>query len=290
MSHQANVSGNSQPSFLKKRAVRIRYGWLGKSFSQFFTRKDSYDPKKVMKEKVEHEVIRAAPDGMGYPKGRGIWLVIAVLLCVNIIGFMFTIMREHNLRIHTPFQRSSLYLMDKAKKHTADPDLFEARVRSVARGLEIPPEWLMAVMYTESRFNPSVRNFKGSGATGLIQFMGPTLRDLNRRLGTRYYLSDLQRMTASEQMLLVMEYLNMMRERHGEFNSLTDLYLAILYPRAIGKHYSYTLFSHPSKRYRQNSGLDENKDRKITVGDIDQRMKRLYRKAYKKEKTYYLDS
>lgn len=72
-----------------------------------------------------------------------------------------------------------LYLLDKAKSYVYDIDGFEKKVKDVSSRLSIPAEWLMAVMYAESRFDASAQNHKGSGAVGLIQFMPATLRDMN---------------------------------------------------------------------------------------------------------------
>ena len=175
-------------------------------------------------------------------------------------------------------------MLSEAGQHITDVDAFEEKVKIVASNLDIPPEWLMAVMYSESRFNPSVRNHRGSGATGLIQFMVPAVKDLNRRLGTRFYMHDIRQMSANEQMDLVQEYLQTMRERYRDFESLTDLYLAILYPKALEKEGNYIMYSRPSRMYAQNIGLDENKDGSVSVSDIDQRMKRIFPVAYMAEK------
>lgn len=177
-------------------------------------------------------------------------------------------------------KKESLFLIDHAAQHIADVTAFEGKVRRVSKQLNVPPEWLMAVMYTESKFNPSIENLKGSGAIGLIQFTVPAVKDLNRQLGTRYYMSDIKRMTAHQQMDLVWAYLKVVQERYGQFKTLPDLYLAVLYPRAIGQDKSYALFARPTRAYRQNSGLDENKDGVITVGDIHGRMERMFPTAY----------
>lgn len=177
-----------------------------------------------------------------------------------------------------------LYLLDEAGQYIADVDAFEYKVKEVARSLDVPPEWLMAVMYSESRFNPAVLNHRGSGATGLIQFMVPAVKDLNRRLGTSFYMSDIKQMSAIDQLDLVREYLQTMRERYGEYDSLTDLYLAILYPRAMENGKEYVLYARPSKKYKQNIGLDENQDGSVSVSDIDNRMKRVFPEAYMAEK------
>lgn len=172
---------------------------------------------------------------------------------------------------------ASLFLMDKASQYVHDPVSFEFKVREVGRKLGVPPEWLMSVMYSESKFDAAVKNFKGSGATGLIQFMPATAGELG------ISLSALANMSHVDQMDYVYKYLDNVRRRYGAFNSLTDLYLGILYPRAIGQDFCYTLYAKPSKSYRQNSGLDENKDGVVSVSDIDKRMLRLFPEAYMKK-------
>ena len=168
----------------------------------------------------------------------------------------------------------SLYLMDEASLFVHQPDAFEKKVREISRMLNVAPEWLMAVMYSESKFDAGVKNYKGSGATGLIQFMPMTASEMG------VSLDRLGRMDHLQQLEYVYMYLQTVRDRYGNFDGLTELYLAILYPKAINQEYCYTLYASPSKKYKQNSGLDENKDARVTVSDIDKRMQRLYPQAY----------
>jgi len=167
-----------------------------------------------------------------------------------------------------------LYLMDKAAMHVSDLNTFEHKVREISSQLRVPPEWLMAVMYSESKFDASARNFKGSGATGLIQFMPAAASEMN------VSLERLRRMDHVQQLEYVYLYLQTVRDRYGDFQSLTDLYLGILYPKALGQDFCYTLYTKPSQAFQQNAGLDENKDGRVTVSDIDRRMQRLYPTAY----------
>jgi hypothetical protein len=51
-------------------------------------------------------------------------------------------------------------------------------------------------------------------------------------------------------------------------NDPLDFYLAVLYPVLIGKSDSAVMAVKGTKVYTQNSGLDRNKDGKITKGDI----------------------
>lgn len=167
-----------------------------------------------------------------------------------------------------------LYLLDKAEYCAEDKQQFADKVREISQMLGVQPEWLMAVMYSESKFNPGIFNHKGSGAVGLIQFMPRTANELN--VSTQR----LQNMSCVQQMEYVYMYLERVRQRYGEIKTLTDLYLAILYPKALNQDYCFTLYAKPSKAFRQNSGLDENRDGRVTVSDIDRRMQRLYPTAY----------
>jgi len=180
--------------------------------------------------------------------------------------------------MQTSNNKDKLFLLDKAAIYTRDVKEFETRVREVSHDLSIAPEWLMAVMHSESKFDASVSNFKGSGATGLIQLMPQTAKDHT------ITVEQLRNLNHVQQLDYIYHYLNKVRKsRKTQFNSLTDLYLAILYPRALEAHNKtphYTLYAHPSVSYKMNSGLDENKDHRVTVSDIDARMKRKYFVAY----------
>lgn len=173
----------------------------------------------------------------------------------------------------------TLYLWDAARLKVADPATFSRKVVEIAALLEVPPAWLMTVMYAESGFEAGVANHKGSGAVGLIQFMPGTARDLG------ISAPRLQQMTASQQLEYVYSYLAQVRDRYGPYQSLTDLYLAILYPKARGQDVCYTLYAKPGITYRQNAGLDENRDGRVTIRDIEMRMKRLFPEAFMAEKS-----
>lgn len=140
------------------------------------------------------------------------------------------------------------------------------KVKDVAHNLRIDPNWLMLIMNFESggTFSPSVLNPTG-GATGLIQFMPATAKDL----GTS--TSELARMSFSEQMNWVEKYY----KRTGVISRVTDatdLYLATFFPRAVGKPRNYVLQTDTLSAEliaRQNPAFDPNKTGKITVGQIE---------------------
>lgn len=198
--------------------------------------------------------------------------IFALILLTNTGSFWYGAWKS-NL---AAAEKQSLYLMEKASIYVDDPSLFDTKVREMSAKLAIPPEWLMAVMYSESRFNAAAENFRGSGAVGLIQFMPSTAKDMG--ISTQ----KLAKMTHEEQLEWVYKYMNMYKEKYGAYQNLCDFYLAILYPKARTQESCYTLYASPSKAYKQNIGLDEDKDGRVTVGDIDKRMKRLYPSAYVK--------
>lgn len=136
---------------------------------------------------------------------------------------------------------------------------FRDRVWWIADTLSLDPDWLMACMAWESNetFSPSVKNMAGSGATGLIQFMPSTA------VGLGTTTAKLAAMTAEDQLNYVYKYF---RPYNGRLNNLGDVYMAILWPAGVGKPDSYVLWDKGSRptTYRQNAGLDLNKDARIT--------------------------
>ncbi len=204
----------------------------------------------------------------------GIGLVAATHFFSPLLSDDGSIASASGLRSSFVNHTESLYLLEHAKPYIPDLNGFADRVIDVAEDLAVPPDWLMAVMYAESKFDPGIANLQGSGATGLIQFMPATAADLG------ISIDRLRRMEAVQQMEYVYLYLQTVRERYGEYESLTDLYLAILYPKARGQDYCYTLFSRPATSYRQNKGLDKDKDGRVTVSDVDKHLKGLFPEAY----------
>lgn len=121
---------------------------------------------------------------------------------------------------------------------------------------ELHADWLMGCMAWESArtFSPSIKNAAGSGATGLIQFMPSTAKGL----GTT--VEALAKMTAEQQLDYVELYF---RPYASKISSLSDMYMAILLPKYVGKPDASVLFS-GGIAYRQNAGLDIDKDGQIT--------------------------
>ncbi len=200
---------------------------------------------------------------------KTIALLAIFLFLTNFLTYQFSLRP-----IRKPTDNKKLYLLEEAQRFVYDIDAFESKVQAVSKQLDIPAEWLMSVMHSESRFDASVANYKGSGATGLIQWMPATAKDYN------ITVEKIRNMNHIEQLDYVYRYLNDKRQKYGAYESLTDLYLAILYPKAMAEEYCFTLYATPSAAYKMNSGLDMDKDGRVTVQDVDKRMKKKYPIAY----------
>ncbi len=206
---------------------------------------------------------------------KSLGLLLFFIVLSNIITFrLLNVSNKAPTSVIETVAEPTLYLLDQAEKFVYNSDAFEEKVREVAADLQVAPEWLMAVMHAESRFDASVSNHKGSGATGLIQWMPATAKDFN------ITVEKLRNMNHIEQLDFVYQYLDAKRKKHRQYENLTDLYLAILYPRALEEEYCFSLYEKPSTAYKMNSGLDEDKDGRVTVQDIDKFVKRIYPTAY----------
>lgn len=134
----------------------------------------------------------------------------------------------------------------------------------IAKALKIPAHNLAAVIAFESveTFDPAIRNPK-SGATGLIQFTERGLTSLTKVTTKEYNLESIGFMEFRTQMEYpVFEYLK--ANKAVGCVHLSDLYMAILCPNNVGKPSSAVCYKAPYQSYRQNKGLDKNKNGFIT--------------------------
>lgn len=192
-------------------------------------------------------VYDGAIDGLWGPKSEAGY--------VRIVNVASSVLKQEK-----PVRANDRYSLAWGKKVSA---AFKRRVHKIAEELGIrDPDWLMACMAFESgeTFDPAIRNAAGSGATGIIQFMPTTARALGTSTG------DLAKMTAEEQLDYVKLYFLPYR---GRLKNLGDIYMAILWPRGIGKDDDWVLWDRSTRptTYRQNSGLDANRDGVITRGE-----------------------
>ena len=163
---------------------------------------------------------------------------------------------------------------DKARTEDSNLDQdFYKKVDKIALDLEADPEHLLQVMKFETggSLDPAQKNRAGSGATGLIQFMPSTAQELTGADTKAAAIKILESMTPTEQLDYVKKYLAPFK---GKLNSLDDLYMAILFPKAVGRDPEYVLFKDGTKAYWQNRGLDLDKDGLITKMEAASKVKR----------------
>jgi len=160
----------------------------------------------------------------------------------------------------------SLLFLEKVKVNQSE---FEKKVIQIGKELKFNPNWLMALMHSESAgtFRPDILNFAGSGAVGLIQFMPKTAI----YLGTT--VEKLAKMSNVEQLDWVKKYIQVtMRDRKiTVIEDYDDLYFMIFYPSAIGKPNEWAF---PDQIYAQNKGIDANKNGIITVAEFREFIKK----------------
>ena len=160
----------------------------------------------------------------------------------------------------------ALLFEDKVKG--TDKDQFIAKVKTISEWLGYNPNWLMLVMYSETAgsFSASIKN-PYSSATGLIQFMEATAKEL----GTS--TASLAKMQRVQQLDFVYKYYKLWQTRHRTAKDYTDLYLITFYPYAVGKPLNYVFGSEISPaRVAQiaavNKIIDQDKNGQITNDDF----------------------
>jgi hypothetical protein len=152
-------------------------------------------------------------------------------------------------------------------------------------------DYLMSCMAWESgeTFSPSIKNGAGSGATGLIQAMGfvalayyytrkqiDKMSEEEKKIKAKESLDKLAAMTAVEQLEFVSSYFMPYK---GKIKTLSDVYMVILYPAAVGKPGDFKLFQKGGISYRQNIGLDINKDGGVTKDECTAKVYEKYVKG-----------
>ncbi len=151
------------------------------------------------------------------------------------------------------------------EKISRDKEAFIAKLMQVAADLEINPNWLMAVINSETggTFRADTLNKAGSGAVGLIQFMPATATDL----GTT--TAELQHMSEPMQLDYVYKYF---KPYKNYINKFEDLYLITFFPNADAK-FAGTLskpddWQFPSYVTPGNRGIDTDASGRITIKEF----------------------
>ena len=147
---------------------------------------------------------------------------------------------------------------------------FYNKVVEIAKKVKCSANDLMAMMYSESGLKTTTVN-RSSGATGLIQFMPDTAREI----GTT--TTALKRMSAVEQLTYVEKYI-LMNKRNAGYSANQVLDTGTLYSINFLPAYAKreVLSTRNDKYYSANKGLDANKDGKITKTELANRLKSYY--------------
>ncbi len=147
-------------------------------------------------------------------------------------------------------------------QNVEDPETFISKLYDICKKLQINPNWLLIVMWKESKINPKAIN-KNGGASGLIQFMPKTAKGL----GTS--IDNIRDMSAVEQLDYVYKYF---KPYVGKIKSAQDLYLATFFPIAMGKEEDFILQSKDLSAEDvadNNKVIDLNKDHQITKSEFN---------------------
>jgi peptidoglycan hydrolase-like protein with peptidoglycan-binding domain len=142
-----------------------------------------------------------------------------------------------------------------------DPEAFIAKLYEVSKKLLVNPNWLVYVMWMESKLETRARN-KDTNATGLIQFIPSTAKGLGTSVDALY------NMTSVEQMDYVYAYY---KRFAGKMNSAEDVYFATFLPIAVGKDDNWVMRTQNASAAtvaKQNPAVNLNKDSEITVGEF----------------------
>lgn len=145
---------------------------------------------------------------------------------------------------------------------------FGAKVTGIAEALGISPDWLMQVMYAESRLSPTAANRQGNPkhlvAAGLLQF---TAGSGIVSAGKVAALESILTMSAMQQLDLVEWYFSRFK---GRMRSYYDVYAVCFFPGIIGKPDDWIVQSRklsPAIIARQNPAIAKGKSF-ITVADF----------------------
>lgn len=139
---------------------------------------------------------------------------------------------------------------------------FKNKVEVICKEIEVPSDWLVGVMWHESRLNSKTIN--RIGATGLIQFLPSTAKWLNTTT------EKLASMPDTMQLNYVAKYYRHMK---GLCKERTDLYLYTFFPSAVLANWTNSRVIKSSNISAStiaslNPGLDLNKDNMITVEEF----------------------
>lgn len=161
---------------------------------------------------------------------------------------------------------------------------FIDRVKLMAKNLNCDYKDLLALFNSESALNPQTgldeKTGKIKGAVGLIQFTDKAIEELNRKHNLNLTKEKILKMSAIEQLDIAEKYLKIAKSRifaDNERLSAGNLYAITFLPGRANRSILCTSGEKNSKGellnyYEENTGLDINKDGKITKDELAQRL------------------
>ena len=141
---------------------------------------------------------------------------------------------------------------------------FAQKVTDIAAYLLIDPNWLMQVMYAESKLNANAQNVQRGKliAAGLLQW--------TKASGVSGAPQSILQYSPLQQLDLLKEYFKPYR---GRMHSYFDVYLVTFFPAAVGKPDSYVFATSKLSAALvaiQNPAINIVKDGKITMAEFRQ--------------------
>lgn len=144
---------------------------------------------------------------------------------------------------------------------------FVDSIKFYAGKLGVPYTWLLAIASHESENTATAKN-PYSTATGILQFTKSTAK----LLGTS--ISAIKRMNRTQQVRYVYKYFLIGKEKYGNYQSLTQMYIFALLPNQTPYHNkpNHILMKKGDLYYAGNSGLDTDKNGSVQVFEITNRI------------------
>lgn len=175
-------------------------------------------------------------------------------------------------------------------------DAFLSKLKSISADLQVEPNWIMAVMNSETggTFDPQIVNKQGSSAagydgegklvkkagtpdstnaferskyraTGLIQFMPKTAKGMGTSTQALFKMDNVKQLDYVHKYFLPAK---------GKMKNFEDVYQFTFYPYSVGKPDTYIIGSERgldyAKKLVQQNPLDLNHDGHLTVAEFRQ--------------------
>ncbi|MFD2521375.1 transglycosylase SLT domain-containing protein [Emticicia soli] len=145
-------------------------------------------------------------------------------------------------------------------KVTSNRAAFEQKVTQIASRLGIQADWLMVVMYAESKLNHLAQN-PSSSAVGLIQFLDKTLAGLGINRTQLLSMSNVQQLDYVEKYFVNLGV-------KGKMKDVYQVCLAVFLPKHMNSPDSTVIAQSGTNTYNANKGMDIDKDGVLSVGDV----------------------